>query len=453
MDNNAIKIENLYSVIENIVNSFKNQNAEILDFEKYDHDFVFLYKFVEKMFEDLIKSEKCNSKLLNDSSVYFGQIKDDMPNGCGKSVLLKNGKQKYKYIGFWENGQKCKFGLTITDLDITLGECNSHNKNGYNIVKYKSDNLDNFLLVRGNFIDNKLEHQSLVIYKNKSIYLGNINHSKRCGDGILIGSDEKYTQISGQWKNNYLYGLATFTKRNCQVKSFCLPNTDPYFIAYTLCNTGVFFCHTNPYDIKLCNNSQYNGECRLLTDRVVFNYYDYYKCVCFPNRLNISIGKNKKFTWEKKPGNIEFLPHGLGTYNDVTCRYRGYFMNGKYNGYGFLKYKQGDISYYHGGFKDNMRHGNGTILFSYNLPRLSTATLTDDCAILKTPQFKAVFTNNSNFYFNNCYTFVRPSTQKYAYIQSFNDKVIRVYGYIDVDNFICDKTLSINENDEIICNI
>lgn len=153
---------------------------------------------------------------------YFGDFKEDAPNGLGQ-LELPNGDT---YEGHWVDGEMSGFGVYRfynMKLDRFKGMYEgefSHSKfNGLGKMIYpdstvyygnwregKKEGLGEFVGINGEKIMGKWENDGLVegiyLFADGSKYVGHFQNSKFNGFGSLMHPDGSIQQ--GYWKNNML---------------------------------------------------------------------------------------------------------------------------------------------------------------------------------------------------------------------------------------------------------
>jgi len=130
-----------------------------------------------------------------------------------------------------------------------------------------------------------------------------------------------------------------------------------------------------PYQIgrgytELFNGNKYWGE----LDNNLMNgvgHYEWNNGLVYEGEFeNNTINGIGKYTWKNSNsyvGSIEsFVRNGFGKYvnKELKKNYVGEWKNGKFNGYGILKYDQDGKSYYEGEFLNNNKHGKGKMVYA-----------------------------------------------------------------------------------------
>lgn len=317
----------------------------------------------------MIKNKKKlikNSRIRNEF-IYSGEITNGTPNGNGKSISLKN---KQIYIGQWKNGKYHGIGRLIDGKYSTYeGQFIKGKKSGYGRITF----VDNLIIsMEGNWINDKLNGASHILYDNNSKYIGNIINFSREGKGKYVFPNGNF--FIGKWSNNIRNGKGKIYGNDfkviCQwINDIPVP---PYKIVYS---DGIIyrgFCNDEmkPHGYGTMTNNDktiYSGEwlngkrngmgivnfenvevrCRWVNNISIAPYqiiYDDGSCYC-------------------GECNDQYQPHGYGAikYYDKST-YTGYWLNGKRHGSGFYLFANYD--YYSGGWFDDLKHGMG-IYYSY----------------------------------------------------------------------------------------
>ena len=138
------------------------------------------------------------SKVYKDGSLivtYFGELKDDKPQGQGTKIIT-NGD---KYVGEWKDGKTHGQGtLTGADGSKYVGEWKDGKKHGQGTCTYANGHK-----YVGEWSDGLFNGQGTYTWSDGRKYVGEWKDDKQQGQGTFTGADGIVKQ-KGIWKNGKL---------------------------------------------------------------------------------------------------------------------------------------------------------------------------------------------------------------------------------------------------------
>lgn len=244
--------------------------------------------------------------LNKDSISYTGNFVDNMKNGYG-FILYPN---LDRYYGFWSNDKKNVFGKTFYNTgDFHIGVYEEDSASEFGVYYSLTDNISYL----GTFFNNKRSFnkdeykiiQGCVLYSDLigiydvSIKKYELTYKKKSFHSVYVTDKQYYTEAS-----NYEIDNINKNKSKCYYGSF-------------------------------------NQNCEI------------FGCGRFFSDNNDEITDNDVSDLE--PYSIEYLKKKYKNY----VEYQGLFHSRSQNGFGYIKYPNGD--YYIGDIKFGLRDGNGTL--------------------------------------------------------------------------------------------
>ncbi|OMJ90933.1 hypothetical protein SteCoe_6599 [Stentor coeruleus] len=133
--------------------------------------------------------------LFNDSSVYFGPLKDKRPEGyC--TIYYPNGDVYQGYYDF--TGRKGKGRIIYNNSDWFEGSWKEDIPAGAGVYHFSDERS-----IQGNFLQSEVLGTGIETCPNGDKYEGSFNNKKRNGKGILTSKDWRY---EGKFRNGEIFG-------------------------------------------------------------------------------------------------------------------------------------------------------------------------------------------------------------------------------------------------------
>ncbi|OMJ70940.1 hypothetical protein SteCoe_30977 [Stentor coeruleus] len=193
LDQSSESPPNTYSIPYILLSPFKNplnQYCELKNNRKeLDHSEESFDEDDENQETSIEKTDKHGLKTDNDS-IYYGELKDGIPNGQG---IEKWSDGKF-YEGQYINGLRTGQGVFIwPDQSYYKGDFIDNDMEGFGIFKWGNGNL-----YEGTWKKSKMHGQGKYIWSDKNIYVGGYENGLKHGDGVFIWPDGK--QMRGTWR-------------------------------------------------------------------------------------------------------------------------------------------------------------------------------------------------------------------------------------------------------------
>ncbi|OMJ95270.1 hypothetical protein SteCoe_1323 [Stentor coeruleus] len=133
--------------------------------------------------------------LFNDSSVYFGPLKDKRPEGfC--TIYYPNGDVYQGYYDF--SGRKGKGRIIYNNTDWFEGSWKEGIPAGAGVYHFSDERS-----IQGNFLQSEVLGEGIETSPNGDKYEGSFNNKKRNGKGVLTSKDWRY---EGKFRNGEIFG-------------------------------------------------------------------------------------------------------------------------------------------------------------------------------------------------------------------------------------------------------
>lgn len=185
---------NILSIPYIPVSPFKNPLNQYCELKNNRKELDYSEDSLEEDYENLETSIEKTDKhgLKTDSgSVYYGELKDGIPNGQG---MEKWSDGKF-YEGQYYNGLRTGQGVFIwPDQSYYKGDFIDNDMEGFGIFKWGNGNL-----YEGTWKNSKMHGQGKFMWSDKNIYVGGFENGLKHGDGVFIWPDGK--QIRGTWRD------------------------------------------------------------------------------------------------------------------------------------------------------------------------------------------------------------------------------------------------------------
>ena len=161
----------------------------------------------------------------SDGSLYFGDIKNDLPNGLGIHINfdfeyhgewkdgLKHGQGSYDdknyenvyYDGEWLNGKKNGQGKFVYGVDGSFydGEWLNDKKNGQGTMT-----LADGTVIKSEWKNSDANGNGSINYADGAKYIGELKDNEKHGTGTFIFTDG--SKYNGEFKNDTFNGYGTF---------------------------------------------------------------------------------------------------------------------------------------------------------------------------------------------------------------------------------------------------
>lgn len=282
----------------------------------------------------LITQIKKNFNVMDDLSSKAGKYEGEMLNGKRHGY----GKATYDngtvYEGYWENDQKHGKGKYIysesNKAEYFEGTFVNDVIQGYGVYQ-----LRNGTKYEGNFTDGKVTGDFTVNYNNGEVYIGQLVNAKRQGKGKLnYNKDDSRDYYEGDWDNENRHGEGTLVWKSGQKYT-------GQWGSNVLNGKGrMDFAENSTW---LYHEGEYKDD-----KRNGFGKMEYRDGKTWEGEYK----NGDKYTGE---GTVDYTGGGF---------YTGQLKDGKRNGFGKFVYSSGRT--YEGYWKDNLFHGEGTLIYEEN---------------------------------------------------------------------------------------
>jgi hypothetical protein len=166
-----------------------------------DHDKIFFdkYKNKSKLLETLLEMEKDENnnnkklrwvKIKKENGVYLGEAEQNLPQGRGCFIYKGSEKgETLQWIGYFDNGEKTKFGKLYNDEGrlIYEGEYKNGIRNGEGTYYYNRG-----LKYEGQFLNGLREGQGIFYWEDGTRWEGPFKNNEMHGKGVYYNKEESF---------------------------------------------------------------------------------------------------------------------------------------------------------------------------------------------------------------------------------------------------------------------